>query len=187
MATTLDDSPADEHDVELAHAFGVGDEVDRDDPPIADRAAGHPAGPPTRRPDRAGRAVHQRRMRCSGASRRPGRHPRGPTGLPGRPYAHGGVVGPHYDVRVEQRQQRVEVAAAGRGEEGIDDLSLMGEVQLRIVGPVLDPTPGTTRQLSCRVRGSPHDLADLVEGDGEDVVQHEGDALGGRQKVEHHE
>ena len=53
--------------------------------------------------------------------------------------------------------------------------------------PVLHPTPGTTRQLSCRRRGSTDDLADLVEGDGEDVVQHEGDPFGGREQVEHDE
>jgi len=37
------------------------------------------------------------------------------------------------------------------------------------------------------VVGSEHDGSDLVEGDGEHIVQHERDPLGGSQRLEHHE
>ena len=40
---------------------------------------------------------------------------------------------------------------------------------------------------SSRGRRAPHDGSDLVEGNGEDVVQHEREPLGGSQSVEHQE
>ena len=40
----------------------------------------------------------------------------------------GRKVGSEHDVRVEQRDERVEVATAGRRKERLDDLSLAGEI-----------------------------------------------------------
>ena len=62
---------------------------------------------------------------------------------------HRGGVGPEHDVRVEHREQRVEVAAARGGEEGVDDLRAGG---LRSGSP-RRPAPCTRRRArlaSCR-------------------------------------
>jgi hypothetical protein len=43
------------------------------------------------------------------------------------------------------------------------------------------------RQLASRLGGAVDDRRDLVEGHGEDVVEHEREPLGGAQRLEHHE
>ena len=52
---------------------------------------------------------------------------------------------------------------------------------------LLYPAPCAAGQLPRRRRGAPHHRCDLVEGHTEQVVQHEGEALGGRERVEHDE
>ena len=105
----------------------------------------------------------------------------------------GRAVGSQHDVRVEHREQRVEVAAAGGGEEGVDDVSLAGEIgvedQSAPVSPTrpMHPAAGAAGELPRGVGRAPHDGGDLVEGHGEHVVQHEREPLGGSQGLEHHE
>ena len=48
----------------------------------------------------------------------------------GRARPHGRVVGAKHDVGVEHRQERVEVAATGRREEGLDDLPPSRQIDL---------------------------------------------------------
>ena len=55
----------------------------------------------------------------------------------------GYVVGAEHDVRVEHREQRVEVAAARGGEEGVDDCCAGGRDRRR--GPSPLPAPGGGR------------------------------------------
>src|SRR5262249_59516983 len=97
----------------------------------------------------------------------------------------GSAVGPENDVRVEYRDQRVEVAGARRGQEGIDNLSLAGEIG---VGGRRSPHPAACAagQLSRRGRGPPDDGSDLVERQGEQVVQYETGPLGGAPRVAYH-
>jgi len=90
--------------------------------------------------------------------------------------------------RVEQRDQRVEVAAAGRLEERVDDLALPGEVgigsrDLR----ALDPAPGPAGQLASRSRRAVDHRRDLLERQLEHVVEHKRETLGRCQRVEHDE
>ena len=95
-----------------------------------------------------------------------------------------GAVGAHHDVRVECLEQRVEVAVAGGGEEGVDDLPLPGQVGVEDRGHALDPPAGAAGQLAGRGGRAPDDGRDVVERDGEHVVQDEREPLGGRQRVQ---
>ena len=95
------------------------------------------------------------------------------------------TVGAQHDIGIEHRDERVEVALAGSGEEGVDHLSLTGEVGVGNGRRALHPAPGPARQLPGRVRRPPHDRGDLVERHGEHVVQHERQPLRGSERVEH--
>jgi hypothetical protein len=100
---------------------------------------------------------------------------------------HRRAVGPEHDVRVEHREQCLEVTAARRGHEGLDDLPLAGEIRLGQRGRSLYPTASAARELPCRGGRAPDHRSDLLERHGEQVVQHERDPLGRRQRLEHHE
>ena len=100
---------------------------------------------------------------------------------------HRCVVGSNDDVWVEQREQRVEIALARGGQEGIDNFSLTGEVGVRNCGVTPDPAACAARELPGRGGGASHDASDLIEGQVEHVVQHECDPLRGGQCFEHHE
>ena len=96
-------------------------------------------------------------------------------------------IGSEHDVWVEDRDQGPEVALAGGGEEGVDDLSLAAEVGVREWGRSLDPAAGAARELPGRGRGALDDRRDLIEGHGEHVMEDEREPLGGSQGVEHDE
>jgi hypothetical protein len=51
----------------------------------------------------------------------------------------------------------------------------------------LHAAAGAAGELAGRGRGAPHDRGDLVEGNGEHIVQHEREPLGGVQRVQHDE
>ena len=93
-----------------------------------------------------------------------------------------------HDVGVEQREQRVEVAAARGREEGVDDLALPAQigVRRRRSRPARGAGRGW-RAAGPRPASAPTMRRDLVERHGEHVVQHERQPLGGRQRVEHHQ
>jgi hypothetical protein len=90
-------------------------------------------------------------------------------------------------VRVEQRHQRGEVAVARRREERVDDTALTCGIGLGTGRGTGHPAPGPTRELPRRCWGSAHDRRDLVERHREQVVQHEREALGRIERVEHDE
>ena len=94
-------------------------------------------------------------------------------------------VGAQHDVGVEDGEQRVEVALAGGREERVDELGLPQPVGVRSHVLSLHPASRAAGELPGGRCAAPDDRRDLVERHGEHVVQHEGDALGGRQRVEH--
>ena len=94
------------------------------------------------------------------------------------------AVGAQHDVRVEDGEEAFEVTGTRRRQEGVDDDPLAIEIDVGD-GRALDASAGTARELPRRRRRSADDRCDLVERHGEDVVQHEGDTLGGRQRIEH--
>src|SRR5947208_3512344 len=99
---------------------------------------------------------------------------------------HGRLVGSEHDIWVEYREKRVEVTAARGSEKGIDHFSLRCEIDVGSRGRSLYPATCAARELSCRCRGASHDGSNLVERYGEEVVQHEREALGRIQYVEYH-
>ena len=86
-------------------------------------------------------------------------------------------------------QQRREVAVARRREEGLDHLVVPapGRRSRRPDPPPPDAGPGAAGQLLGRRGGPAEDLADLGEGHGEDVVQHERRPLGRSEGVKDHQ
>jgi hypothetical protein len=98
--------------------------------------------------------------------------------------AHGELVGSEDHVGVEQPEQRVELALAGRGKEGVNDLALARQTGPGC-GDALQPASGATRELTDRVRGAIHDRRDLGKRHGEEVMQDEHHPLGRAERVEH--
>jgi hypothetical protein len=88
---------------------------------------------------------------------------------------------------MQQRNQVVEPAAPRGGEEGVDDRALPHRVGRRPLLAALDLPPSPVRELLRRLGRAVQDRADLVERDGEGVVQHERQPLVRRERVEHHQ
>jgi hypothetical protein len=91
------------------------------------------------------------------------------------------------DVRIEHRQQRLEVAPARGRQKRADQRLLVPLVGLRGHPPELDPTTRAARQLPGRHRRAPHDRRDVVERKIEHVVEDERHPLGRRQRLQHHQ
>ena len=92
------------------------------------------------------------------------------------------------DIRIEHRDESIEITAARGREEGIDHLALTRQVGIGSgdLG-ALDPAPGPAGELSRRL-GRPIDhRRDLVERQLEHVMEDEGEPFGGGQRVEHDE
>ena len=80
-----------------------------------------------------------------------------------------------------------EVALTRCSRKRLDHLALAAEVGIGLHPLGLDPAAGAARELA-RGRGRAlDDRGDVVEGDGEHVVQHVGEALGGTQRLQDHE
>ena len=94
------------------------------------------------------------------------------------------VVGAQDDVGVQHREQPLEVAAAGGGQERVDDLPVGGG---RVAVRALDAAPRPRGELPRRRRRSVDDQRDVLERHREQVVEHERQALGGLQRLEHDE
>jgi hypothetical protein len=82
-------------------------------------------------------------------------------------------------------EQRREVAVAGCGEEGPDDLMVDGAVAVRRAVRCSEPPARPASQRSYGDGLAPEDHCDLVERNTEHFVQHEREPLGRRQSVEH--
>ena len=96
------------------------------------------------------------------------------------------AVGAQHDIRMQHRDERVEVAVARRREERVDDLALAGRVA--VGRRRLPHAPACAAgELARRGRRAGHDQRDLVERHREHVVQDERQPLGRRQGVEHDE
>ena len=115
--------------IELPETRGVGDHLDLGDLPVGERDAERPKQPSTRGQDGAHRTVDERRPCELRAPRKgdrlPGPDPR-TVDLARCARRHG--VGTNHDVRIEHRDERVEVTGARGCEERVDDLSLTGEL-----------------------------------------------------------
>jgi hypothetical protein len=87
--------------------------------------------------------------------------------------ALGARVDPQHDAGVEQRDERVEVALASRGEKGVDGLSLAGEVGGGGYLGAPHAAASPAGELLGRGRGPAQQGADLPERQAEQVMQDE--------------
>ncbi len=142
---------------------------------------------PARIPHESRGAIHERRLGGPGASLEGVGHGLRTADLRGCAHLHGCGVGSEHDLGVEHGEQRGEVTAARGSEEGVDQLSLAGDVGAASGSRSLHAAACAARELPCRGRGAAHDRGDLVEAQVEHVVQHERDPLGRRQCFEYHE
>ena len=193
----------------------VGDQLDRGDRAAGDREGEHDLGLAAQCPHRAGRAVDERGPHRRGPPREEARHRARARHRAGRAHpcgggigavrAHlrGGGVGPQHNVRVEHREQRVEVAFPRGGQEGVDHLPPPRDLArlpfgVRVAGPcllrpgllrpgLLHPAAGPAGQLTGGDGGALYNRGDLLERHGEHVVQHEREPFGGGQGVQHHQ
>ena len=94
------------------------------------------------------------------------------------------VVRAQDDVGVEELEQPAEVAVAAGGDEGVDDLAVGGR---GVAVGSLDAAAGPGGELAGRGRRAVDDRGDVLEGHREDVVEHEREALGGLERLEHDE
>ena len=104
-------------------------------------------------------------------------------GRSGTRTASAGVDAEH-DVGVEHRKQGVEVARTRGDKKGVDDLALAWQVGVGGRRCALHAAPAAARELPGRGRSPADDRGDLLEGDGEHVVQHESEPLCGRERFE---
>ena len=111
----------------------------------------------------------------------------GAADLPGGSHPARAAVCPEDDVRVEHRDQALEVAASDGGDERVDHRSLGAQVAIRRRAD--SRTRRRARLASCRVAVGvrPRIGAISVERQGKHVVQDERDSLGGRERLEQHE
>ena len=94
---------------------------------------------------------------------------------------------PEDHLGVEDRDEPLEVTVARGRDEGVDDASLSFHVGVGSGVSRLNAAACAARELASRIRGALDDGRDLLEGHAEDVVQHEGDAFGRRERLEHHQ
>jgi hypothetical protein len=107
---------------------------------------------------------------------------------PSGPHAHlqRRLVAAQHDVRSEHRQQCLQVAAARGPEERIHDALLPRHVRrAAIFRRALHPPATTTGELAGSDGRAADNVGDLINGNAEDVVQHERHALGRCQALEH--
>ncbi|EPH39369.1 hypothetical protein STRAU_7570 [Streptomyces aurantiacus JA 4570] len=167
-------------------ALPVGQDVDLDDPAVPDGELADGERHSVVNGDLAHPPVDHGQMRGAGQRgerARSGDHGRRAAHQPGQP-GDLAAVGPQHHLGVEQFEQRVEVAAAGRREERLDDLAVAPAVRLRLGGRVAHPAAGAAGELPGRGRGPLDNGRDVLERHGEHVVQHEREAFGGAQGVE---
>jgi hypothetical protein len=170
-------------------AVWVGDRVELDDLALGDGEGDHGVGPPVHPQDGTGRTVDQGRVHLGGGAGALDRL----AGDGGCSTGHGGParaaraeVGTDHHLGVEHGHQGVEVARAAGGEEGVHHGSLPGQITLWRGGlGRLDAAAGSAGQLSGRLGGAPNQRRDLLEGQVEQIVEDEGEALGRGRGVDH--
>lgn len=163
--------------IELSKALRVRDQVDGGDR-VSGR--GHPQDDPRLtawHPDRRRHAGQDGASGAAGASKEGGDLV-GPLGLRCGAQRDGLLVGAQDDVRVEDGEQRVEVASVGGSEEGVDERRVTEAIHLlgRVLLPHARARPA--RELAGRRHAAVDDRGDVVERNREHVVEDERDALG---------
>ena len=95
------------------------------------------------------------------------------------------AVGPEDDIGVEHGNERVEVTVSRGGAEPLDHLPLGGQVGIRHGRSAADAAARSAGELARRLGWALDDRGDLLERDGEHVVQDEGQSFGRGERLEH--
>src|SRR5262249_32634979 len=136
MAT--DSSVVEDPQNKMAKPLAVGDPVNFDDPPAPDREGQNDAQLPIGSHDDSGNSINKRHL-CEPGTRREGErvfsHGRRPAQRNWRTSRDGRAIGPHHDIRVEDRKQRLEITAARSGKKGLDHFSLAPAIGVRSRSP----------------------------------------------------
>ena len=90
----------------------------------------------------------------------------------------------HEDVGIEDGDQLLDIARSQRREEALRDRPLRGVIGAG-VGSALHASARPARELPRRGRRATDERGDLLEGHGEQIVEHERHALGGSELLEH--
>jgi hypothetical protein len=106
----------------------------------------------------------------SSVAERPARNRRGAAHLPRA--ADRPEILPQDDIRVEHRDEPIEVALTRGRQKCVDNLTLRFEVRVGHGSLGAHAPARPTGELARRLRGAIDDRRDLVEGHGKDVVQH---------------
>ena len=88
-------------------------------------------------------------------------------------------------VRIEHGEEALEVACARRPQKRLHHFALTSPAGVRWRWRAAHAPARAARELLCRGRRPSHDGTDLVERHGEQIMQDERKAFGGRQRVEH--
>ncbi|GLV54082.1 hypothetical protein KDH_09310 [Dictyobacter sp. S3.2.2.5] len=187
IKSTYDASTGRDCKVQLAQMFWIGNRIDGRDFAVSDGETQEEQEPSTRSNNDSHRPVYEHwlceRDAFQDLSRSPG-DGLCATNLPYSASGDGYVVGSEHNIRVEYCQECVEGSFARGGEERINDFSLEGQIGIFYHCHPLYPTAGTAGKLSGRHRRTFHKRRNLIEGHGENIVQNEGETLGGGKRVQ---
>jgi len=114
-----------------------------------------------------------------------GREERRPPVAVGGGHLDRRAVGAEHGIGVEKGDERFVVPLPGGGQERVDDLLLAPPVPGGDLVGALHAPSSPAGELAGGRRRAPDDRGDVVEGHGEEVVEHEGEALGGSEGIEH--
>jgi hypothetical protein len=176
---------------QLVQVGRIGDHIDGNDLAISDRETQEGQKPSTRgqRIDYhdSHRSVHEHQLRelsafqqtpeCAGCGLRS-------TDLLCCTSGHGCAVGSDHDIRIEHCQQRVKGPFARGGKEGRNHFAASDEIPIRSRWRSPHLAASSTGELSgCWDFPLQHER-NLVERDGEEIMEHKGEALGWRKRVQ---
>lgn len=177
-------------DVELAQAVRVADDVDPGDLPVCQGEAKYAEEAAFRSDDEADFAVDECRLcgACAAGGDDCALRPiLCAADFPLRFDWLGDSIGADDNVGIEHGNECAEIAGAQSGEERVHDFALAGEIGVSTGVCALDTSAGTACELARRGGGAADDGGDLFEGNSEEVVQDEADALRGSESVEDNE
>jgi hypothetical protein len=92
------------------------------------------------------------------------------------------------DVGIEHGHELGEITTGAGGDEPLGQGALPGDLHVGVAGEltVANRSAGPAGQLAAGGGAPAHDVADRLEREAEDVVQHESRPLGRREPIEHH-
>ena len=174
---------ADHDQIEPRKALGFRDDFDRGDPLRRECEQQSDAWRAIAQPDPRGSTVDDGELPPPCSFREPSDRRRTLSLL--SPERQRCGVAAQHDIRIEQLDERGKVAKSRRRKERLNEPGLLDPICSVIGFGVLSTSSRPARQLARRRGVAPDDRRDVLKGDREHVVQHERDAFGRGEAVEH--